>query len=126
MPDLQFLADMNISPLTVEQLRKLGWRIMRVSEVMDKKSKDAEILAYCRANDMILITQDLDFSMLLAVQGHTKPSIITLRIGNVHPNMVTVRIMEAVASVERELEEGAAVTVDEISVRYRFLPIKTD
>jgi hypothetical protein len=39
---------MNISPLTVEELRKLGWNIMRVPEVMDRKSKDIEILTYAR------------------------------------------------------------------------------
>ena len=44
MPELEFLANMNISPLTVEQLRKLQWNIIRVSEVMDRKSKDTEVL----------------------------------------------------------------------------------
>jgi hypothetical protein len=42
VPELEFLANMNISPLTVEQLRKHGWNIIRVPEVMDRKSKDTE------------------------------------------------------------------------------------
>jgi predicted nuclease of predicted toxin-antitoxin system len=52
---------MDISPLTVEQLRKLGWNIVRVSEVMDRKSKDMEILTYARKHNKVIITQALIF-----------------------------------------------------------------
>jgi hypothetical protein len=37
---------MNISPLTVGSLRMLGWNVVRIPEIMDRRSKDAEILAY--------------------------------------------------------------------------------
>ena len=60
MPELAFLANMNISPLTVEDLRKSGWDIFRVSEVMNKTSKHRETLAYARDNNKIIITHDLD------------------------------------------------------------------
>jgi predicted nuclease of predicted toxin-antitoxin system len=52
---------MNISPLTVEQLRKHGWNIVRVSEVMNKESKDIDILAYAQKQNKVVVTQDLDF-----------------------------------------------------------------
>jgi predicted nuclease of predicted toxin-antitoxin system len=123
VPNLEFLANMNISPLTVEQLRKLGWSIIRVSEVMDRRSKDAEILAYAREHNRVIITQDLDFSMLLAVGGHAKPSVINLRLENAKPDFVTRRIIDAVSEMEKELEAGAVVSVDETSARYRNLPI---
>jgi predicted nuclease of predicted toxin-antitoxin system len=83
--DLEFLADMNISPLTVEQLRQQGLNVIRVSEIMKSNSKDKEVLAYARDNNKVLITQDLDFSMLLAVGGYTKPSVINLRLEKAHP-----------------------------------------
>jgi hypothetical protein len=44
---------MNISPLTVVQLRELGWDIIRVSEVMDNRTKDAEILTYGQIHDRL-------------------------------------------------------------------------
>jgi len=46
VPRLEFLANMNISPLTVEQLRKNGWNVVRISEVMDRGSKDIDILYF--------------------------------------------------------------------------------
>lgn len=126
MPELEFLANMNISPLTVEQLKQLGWNIVRVSEVMDRRSKDMEILTYARENNKVVITQDLDFSMLLAVGGYEKPSVINLRLENVKPDFVTSRVIEVVSEMEKELEEGIVASVDEVSARYRNLPIKLE
>ena len=123
---LKFLANMNISPLTLEDLRKLGWEIVRVSEVMDKRSKDVEILEYARSHNKVVITQDLDFSMLLAVGGYEKPSVINLRLENATPKFVTSRIIQVVSEMEKELAVGIVVSVDETSARYRNLPIIDD
>lgn len=124
MPRLEFLANMNISPLTVEGLRKIGWNIIRVSEILDKKAKDIEILTYAQDHNKVVITQDLDFSSLLAVRGFKKPSVINLRFGNARPDFVTDRLIEIVGEMEKELEEGIVISVDETSVRYRNLPIE--
>lgn len=125
MPDLAFLANMNISPLTVQELRKLGWDIVRIPEVMDRKSKDADILGYARNHNKVVITQDLDFSMILAIGGHSKPSLINLRLENVSPDFVTSRIIDVVSVMEKELRQGVVVTIDETSARYRDLPIQS-
>jgi len=121
---LKFLANMNISPLTVEDLKKLGWDIVRVPEIMDIKSKDIKILTYAREHNRVVITQDLDFSSLLALSGYEKPSVINLRVDNARPDYVTNRIIEIVNELEKELGEGIVVSVDEISARYRSLPIE--
>ena len=126
MPKPEFLANMNISPLTVEQLRNFGWNIVRIPEVMNKGSKDIDILNYAQTHNKVLITQDLDFSMLLAVKGYSKPSLINLRLENAKPDFVTERIISVVSSMEKELGEGVVITVDETSVRYRNLPIKIE
>jgi len=114
---------MNISPLTVEQLRRLDWDIVRVDEIMDNKSKDHEILAYAGEQDKVIITQDLDFSLLLALGKYKKPSVINLRLEDNRPDTVTGRIIEVTGQMESELQKGIIVSVDEISARYRMLPI---
>ena len=125
MHRLSFLADMNISPLTVSTLRARGWNIIRSSEVMSKSTKDLDVLEYARLHDMVIITQDLDFSMLLALRGYTKPSLINIRLEEARPHKVTGRIMDTVSELQPELTQGVVVTVDETSVRYRYLPITT-
>jgi predicted nuclease of predicted toxin-antitoxin system len=91
---------------------------------MDKSSKDIKILKYAREHNMVIITQDLDFSMLLAVGGYSKPSLINIRIENPEPESVTDCIVKTVSRVEQDLKKGIVVTIDETSVRYRNLPIE--
>ena len=126
MPKVGFLANMNISPITVEALRNHGWDIVRVSEVMDEKSKDIDVLVYAQKQNKVVITQDLDFSQILALRGYAKPSLINLRFENASPDFVTARIIDVVSSMEKELEEGVVVTVDETSARYKNLPIRLE
>ena len=126
MPKVGFLANMNISPITVEALRNHGWDIIRVSEVMDEKSKDIDVLVYAQKQNRVVITQDLDFSQILALRGYAKPSLINLRFENARPDFVTARIIDVVSSMEKELEEGVVVTVDETSARYKNLPIRLE
>jgi len=126
VPNVGFLANMNISPLTVEALKNHGWDIIRVSEVMDQKSKDIDVLLFAQQQNRVVITQDLDFSQILALRGYPKPSLISLRFENARPDFLTARIIDVVSSMEKELEEGVVVTVDEISARYRNLPIRLE
>ena len=123
MLGLEFLANMNISPITVEKLRGLGWNIIRVSEIMDRGSKDVKILDYAKEHNKVLITQDLDFSALLVAKRYEKPSVISLRFDNAEPNFIADRMVEIVKEFEKELEEGIVLSVDETSARYRNLPI---
>jgi len=126
LPKIKFLADMNVSPVTVEQLKNLKWDIIRVSEIMDIRSRDTEILLYAKENDRVIITQDLDFSTLLAISGYKKPSLINLRLEENRPDSVAKRLLMAVAGMENELAEGAVLSVDDVSIRYRLLPITGD
>jgi predicted nuclease of predicted toxin-antitoxin system len=121
---LHFVADMNLSPLTVNALRKDGWDIVRVSGFIPVDATDDEILVWARGQNRILITQDLDFSTLLAVKGFSRPSLITLRLSNTDPDMVTSRLKSIIALVGPALREGSAVTVDDRNVRIRRLPIR--
>ena len=120
---LRFIADMNLSPLTVNDLRRDGWEIVRVSDFLPADASDDKILAWTRSQDSVLITQDLDFSTLLALAGFSRPSLITLRLSNTDPGVVTSRLRRIIAQIEQALREGSAVTVDDINVRIRRLPI---
>lgn len=115
---------MNISPLTVSQLRERGWKILRVSEIMDVRTADIDILNYARDENKVVITCDLDFSELLAIFGYDSPSVINLRLDDISPGFVTQRLIDIFSELERELKAGIVVSVDDVSARYRNLPIK--
>lgn len=126
MPGLRFLADMHISPLTVRELTARGWDIVRVSDALHESASDSQILAHARANRQVVVTQDLDFSALLAIGGHASPSVISLRLAQARPATVTRRLIEVISAMERELAAGIVASVDEATVRYRSLPIQLE
>lgn len=121
---MRFLADMNLSPLTVSALTADGMDIVRVSDVLPANASDETILDLARREGRVVITQDLDFSALLALGGYDRPSLVTLRLLDTDPDEVTQRLRQALSQVEVVLGQGCAVTVEETAVRARRLPIR--
>jgi predicted nuclease of predicted toxin-antitoxin system len=123
MSKMRFLADMNISPKTVEALQQHDWNIIRVSDILPANTPDYVILEFARSNSYVIITQDLDFSAMIALGGHSYPSLITIRLLDSDPNIVTKRLLEILPEISYNLLEGCVVTVEEVNVRIRRLPI---
>src|SRR6266702_3500941 len=105
MLELKFLADMNISPLTVRKLRSHGYSIIRVSDILPANSSDRTILTLAQHDDFIVVTQDLDFSTLVAISGQTVPSLITLRMSDSSPESVTNRLLAVLPDVMDTLQQ---------------------
>ena len=120
---LRLLADMNISPITVQALTEAGWDTIRVSARLPDDSSDETILSYAADEDRVVCTQDLDVSDLLALTGRDRPSLVTVRISNPAPEIVTSRLLRVLPTVVDDLEEGCVVTIEEETVRVRTLPI---
>jgi predicted nuclease of predicted toxin-antitoxin system len=124
-PTSRFLADINISPRTVEELRQHGWDIVRVSAFLPSRTPDNEVLDHARRGGFALVTQDLDFSALLALSGRSQPSLITLRLSRSDPETITRKLLElALYPLDELLSEGVAITIEDSGVRFRKLPIK--
>ncbi|MEH2389421.1 MAG: DUF5615 family PIN-like protein [Nostoc sp.] len=125
---------MNISPQTVAALQGKGWDIIRVSDVLPATTSDLEILEFARQENRVVITQDLDFSMLLALGGYNQPSLVTLRLSLTDPDIITKRLMNTIPQVEQILIEsplnplsaiwrgvGGEVTPDKSAIFYLVL-----
>lgn len=121
---VQYLADMNLSPKTVEMLNGQGYRCVRVSEVLPVTAKDVEILEWARENQMVIITQDLDFSALVALRQASHPSLINIRMSTGNPERIGKRLLQVLPECSEELRAGACITFDDETVRVRSLPIQ--
>jgi len=124
MNNLRFLADVHISPLTVAVLKLQGYDILRSTDLLPATAADIDILELARVEGRIIITQDLDFSMLIAVGKYNQPSLVTLRLSSAKPDVITQRLLEVLPQLEEELTQGSALTIDDNSVRIRKLPIR--
>ena len=71
---MRILADVHISPRTVKYLRSLGHDTVRVSDALAPSAADYEIVAEAIRDRRFILTQDLDFSAIVALSGRTVPS----------------------------------------------------
>ena len=123
MTSLRFLIDMNLPSKTVTNLQQQDWNVRRVSQVLPMDAEDSEILEFARQQNRVIITQDLDFSSLLALGGYEKPSLITFRLSMPDSETITQKLLDIMPHIEDRLVEGCAVTIDDRRVRVRRLPI---
>ena len=115
---------MNVSPSTVADLVSDGMDIVRVSSLLPVSASDKEILDLARSEGRVVITHDVDFSALLALGGYDRPSLITLRLLDTDPDLVTHRLRQVLPKIEASLCKGSVITIDDKSVRVRELPIR--
>lgn len=120
---MRFLADMNISPSTVADLASDGIDIVRASSLLPVNTSDKEILDLARSEERAVITHDVDFSALLALGGHDRPSLVTLRLLDTDPDFVTQRLRQVLPQIEAALLKGSVITINDKSARIRELPI---
>lgn len=120
---MRYLADHHISPRTVTSLKANGFDIYRVSDSLPPDAEDLQILELARTEDRTVITQDLDYSALLASHGSTHPSVVSLRLHNNRPERLAIVLEKTLPTVEGDLQAGAIVVIEETRIRIRRLPL---
>lgn len=121
---MKILADQHISPRTVEFLRALGHEAIRVSERMPANASDDAIVSLARQEGWVVLTQDLDFSVLIAAAGENRPSVVILRLASPRVERVNEVLRAALPKLAAAVAEGAIVTVEDARIRVRQLPIE--
>jgi predicted nuclease of predicted toxin-antitoxin system len=97
---------------------------MAVWEELSPRSSDSEILEFAWREERAVLTQDLDFSALLALSNHPGPSLLTLRLSVTDPELVARKILSVGPTLKQRLEEGCAITLEDETVRFRKLPLR--
>jgi predicted nuclease of predicted toxin-antitoxin system len=120
---MNIILDMNLSPRWAVLLNEVGFYAKHWSEVGEPTAADEVIMAYARKTDAVVITQDLDFSAILAATQGNKPSVIQLRSGTTPSAETLDYISKALRLMHAELQLGALVTIDSAKARIRLLPL---
>jgi len=121
---MRFLANMGISPLTVEYLRERGHDALHLHDEGLDRLPDPEILEKASREGRILLTSDLGFGDLLAHRGSVFPSAILFRLADMRPESVNAHLEQVLPQCQEDLERGAIVSVTEQRIRVRALPIR--
>lgn len=80
-------------------------------------------MVHARQRREVIVTNDLDFTRILAVEGATNPSLLLFRVGNVHPNELGALLQQHLPRVADDLVQGAIVVIEPRALRIRPLPV---
>jgi len=120
---LKLFADVHISPITVLALQEDGYQINRVTDFISAKASDNKIVELAIQQESAIVTQDLDFSAIIAQGGMNRPSVISLRVGNAKPETIARILKTILPQIEDDLINGSIVSIEETEFRVRRLPI---
>ena len=121
---MRFLADAGISPKTVEFLKQLGHEAVHVRTLGLQRAPDAELVHRARADSSVVLTFDLDFGAVLALDIVDRPSVVIFRLSDERAESVNRRLETVLAEQGKALESGALVLVEDTRYRVRRLPIR--
>ena len=121
---MKLLLDMNMQERWVKYLSQFGMDSTHWSAVGRADAPDEDILQHARAHGLIILTQDLDFGIALALTRETSPSVIQLRSKDVRPEVIGGAVTLAVCNLQDELARGALLTIQPQRVRLTLLPLR--
>jgi predicted nuclease of predicted toxin-antitoxin system len=81
-------------------------------------------LAYAHRHNLVLITNDLDFSAILAAGAVTGPSVVQLRTQDLLSDAAVSIVANALEAHREDIERGALLSIDEGGTRVRMLPLR--
>ena len=121
---MRVLLDKNLSPRWQSTLADAGIEAVHWSNVGDPRAPDSLLASYALSNQLVVLTQDLDFGALLAASGDSGPSVLQIRAGDTSPDSIQQQVISALEQLADELDQGALVTVDVERSRVRLLPMR--
>ena len=102
-----------------------GYEAIRVPRVLPANASDREILKWAGSHGSVIITQDMDFSSLIALQDGTEPSLLNVRLTSGDPVQIGERLLKVIPHIAEDLNSGACITIDDTQTRVRHLPISS-
>ena len=120
---MRFLLDNSLSPRMVERLAAAGHDAVHVRDLGLAEANDASIFAAAARDHRILVAQDADFAMIVALGQETHPSLILFRCRVKSPDDLSRILVANLAILQADLDRGAIVTFDDARIRVRSLPI---
>ena len=121
---MKLLVDMNLSPSWVDRLAGHGLEAVHWSTIGAATAPDAEILTWAKEYQFVVITNDLDFSAILAASAGASPSVVQIRTQDLLSDAAVTIVAKAIGAHREDIERGALLSIDEGGTRVRMLPLK--
>ena len=119
---MKVLVDMNLSPRWVGLLEEAGFSATHWATVGVASAPDSEVMSFAKANELIVLTHDLDFSAMLAQTGDDGPSVLQIRSDDLNLDAIGSAVLSALREIEARPTQHLLVTVHPKRTRVRMLP----
>jgi len=120
---VNFLLNMNLPRSLGKSLKAMGHAYRHAGDIGLSQATDAEIMAEAERQREVILTHDLDYGHLLAFSGDRAPSVVIFRMRDCQTDKLYARLTQAWQEIDRPLEEGAIVILEDAATRIRKLPI---
>lgn len=119
---MKLLLDEDMPLRAAAMLRESQREAHHVLEVGLGGRSNADLLKVAMTNSAVICTSDSDLHRLLALGGHTKPSVTRIRREPIDARSAAALLIDGLAAVGPQLQEGAVVSVAH-EIRLRRLPL---
>jgi predicted nuclease of predicted toxin-antitoxin system len=118
------LVDMNLSPSWVDRLERDGFEAVHWFTIGAATASDSEILTWANEHGFVVITNDLDFSAILAASARATPSVVQIRTQDLFSDEAISTVVHAIEAHPDHIARGALLSIDEAATRVRVLPLR--
>jgi predicted nuclease of predicted toxin-antitoxin system len=120
---MKFLLDENLPAYYCELFQSLGFECTHVTHHRLTNTPDEVIRQFARQEDFVIVTFDLDFSRLTALDNVIKPSVLTFRTSKMSLDFLRSFLQIHLLELVSFLEKGALVTVNDRKIKIKQLPM---
>jgi predicted nuclease of predicted toxin-antitoxin system len=120
---LNLILDENLPSRWREYLAPFHIDATHWSDIGENGDPDEFVFDYACTHKAIILTQDLDFTRMLALQRARLPSVIQLRVECPTPEVVGSAVLSVLKYHRQQLEAGCLITLDANRRRLRLLPL---
>ena len=106
---VRFLIDAQLPPALARHLATLGHEAEHVGDAGLLAASDERIWDHAVASGAVLVTKDEDFVTKRALNKHSGPAVIWVRIGNTTRQALIARLAAALPAIIEALERGETV-----------------
>lgn len=121
---MNLIIDENLPPTWCEFLKQQGHVAAHWQDIGKNGDPDELIFDYAQAEAKVILSQDLDFTRLLALRGTSLPSLIQLRVDCPIPSLVGEAVVQILNTYQESLTKGALVSLESDRHRIRLLPLR--
>jgi predicted nuclease of predicted toxin-antitoxin system len=120
---VRLILDENLPPRWQDFLTPLGISSAHWIDLGKIGDPDEAIFDYAREHQSVIITQDLDFTRILALRGSNLPSVIQLRVQCPTPEVIGQALLGVLKNHRQQLQDGCLISLDLNRHRLRLLPL---